>query len=185
MKEKVKGGVEKVGGGLRQGCGWRSSYGPDLPAAQTPARKRTYTKARSLNLCHHSSGKAWKWQEGRERKKKRERVWKEVTHKERHGAHVRNGVAWGDGHRMNQDEDKGWLMGATRQWCKIYLLGRILLRILSSTASGGRRSDSLTRQCTWFTTWRTIAQNSEKHKDTQMNKKNERKKNIQFYHCET
>lgn len=49
-------------------CGCGSSYGPDLPAAQTPARKRTYTKARSLNLCHHRSGKAWQWQ--REEKKK-------------------------------------------------------------------------------------------------------------------
>lgn len=30
----------------------------NLPAAQTPAQKRTYTKARSLNLCHHRSERA-------------------------------------------------------------------------------------------------------------------------------
>lgn len=58
IKNKIMGGVERVDVCLWQGCGCGSSYGPDLPAAQTPARKRTYTKARSLNLCHHSSGKA-------------------------------------------------------------------------------------------------------------------------------
>lgn len=58
LKKKIMGGAEKVDVCLGQGCGCGSSYGPDLPAAQTPARKRTYTKARSLNLCHHRSGKA-------------------------------------------------------------------------------------------------------------------------------
>lgn len=52
------------------------------------------------------TGREREWKRGRERRGEM-KVWREVTHKERHGAHVRNGVEQGDGHRMNQDEDKG------------------------------------------------------------------------------
>lgn len=178
--------MEKVGVSLRQGCGRGSSYGPDLPAAQTPARKRTYTKARSLNLCHHSSGKVWKWQEGREsgrggergREKRAEmKVWREVTHNERHRAHVRNGVERGDGHRMNWDEDKGWLV---RQWCKFYLLGRILLRLPPSTASGGGLHSVANTSVHLICPKAHHRQNS----DFVDVKKCNTKKEIRFHHCQ-
>lgn len=104
--KKNMGGVERVGVCLRQGCGSGSSYGPDLPAAQTPARKRTYTKARSLNLCHHRSGKAWQWQrEEVEKRQKKGSVERSDTQRETWTSWL--GMGQGGTGRWAQDEP-GW-----------------------------------------------------------------------------
>lgn len=106
-KKKIMGGVEKVGVCLWQGCGWRSSYSPDLPAAQTPARKRTYTKARSLNLCHHRSGKAWQWKREEVEEKTEERKCGKKSHRQRETWTLWLGMGKGGTGRWAQDEP-GW-----------------------------------------------------------------------------
>lgn len=104
--KKNMGGVERDGVCLWQGCGSGSSYGPDLPAAQTPARKRTYTKARSLNLCHHRSGKAWQWQrEEAEKRQKKGSVERSDTQRETWTSWL--GMGQGGTGRWAQDEP-GW-----------------------------------------------------------------------------
>lgn len=69
----------------RQDYGYGSSSGPDLPAAQTPARKRTYTKARSLNLSHHTSGESMRVT--REKETSVGRGGEDTEQRERHGAY--------------------------------------------------------------------------------------------------